>query len=189
MLHLPRDVSLAEAERQLILAALEHHGGDKARCAETLGISLKTLYTRLQTYGLGRNGARIANARPVDGADAARGGGRAAGLTARCAADDCRIAPRSEALPAAPTARPMRQIPHLRHARPCSFAARGLHRWIRCRPGTGRLRRVAHALLLRNSRSSPPEPSFPGRHRAIGLPAERWSIVRGARRIRMSRSR
>ena len=43
--------SIAEVEQQLILATLEHCGGDKKRAAETLGISLKTLYNKLGTYG------------------------------------------------------------------------------------------------------------------------------------------
>ena len=42
--------SLSEAERQLILATLEHHRGDKKKAAEVLGISLKTLYNRLNVY-------------------------------------------------------------------------------------------------------------------------------------------
>ncbi|MBN2491961.1 MAG: sigma-54-dependent Fis family transcriptional regulator [Planctomycetes bacterium] len=43
--------STAEAERQLILATLDHLGGDKKQAAKVLGISLKTLYTRLSSYG------------------------------------------------------------------------------------------------------------------------------------------
>jgi two-component system, NtrC family, response regulator AtoC len=48
----PPDVggSLDEAERRLILATLERCGGDKKRAAESLGISLKTLYNRLHLY-------------------------------------------------------------------------------------------------------------------------------------------
>ena len=42
--------SVADAERRLILATLEHCGGDKKRAAEILGISLKTLYNRLNLY-------------------------------------------------------------------------------------------------------------------------------------------
>ena len=42
--------SLDDSERQLILATLEHCGGDKKRAAEILGISLKTLYNRLHLY-------------------------------------------------------------------------------------------------------------------------------------------
>ena len=42
--------SLGEVERQLILATLEQYDGDKKRAAEVLGISLKTLYNRLNLY-------------------------------------------------------------------------------------------------------------------------------------------
>ncbi len=42
--------SLADAERRLIMATLSHFAGDKRRAAETLGISLKTLYNRLNSY-------------------------------------------------------------------------------------------------------------------------------------------
>ncbi len=42
--------SLGEAERQLIEATLEHYKGDKKKTAEVLGISLKTLYNRLNQY-------------------------------------------------------------------------------------------------------------------------------------------
>ncbi len=43
--------SLADADRELILATLAQCGGVKARAAEALGISLKTLYNRLMEYG------------------------------------------------------------------------------------------------------------------------------------------
>lgn len=43
--------SIADVERQLIFATLEHCGGVKERTAEVLGISLKTLYNRLREYG------------------------------------------------------------------------------------------------------------------------------------------
>lgn len=42
--------TIAEAERSLILATLESNGGDKSKTARTLGISLKTLYSRLSVY-------------------------------------------------------------------------------------------------------------------------------------------
>ncbi len=38
---------LVDAQRGVILATLEHCGGDKQRAARTLGVSLKTLYNRL----------------------------------------------------------------------------------------------------------------------------------------------
>jgi two-component system response regulator AtoC len=43
---------LADMERQLILATLEHFGHQKERTAAALGVSLKTLYNRLKDYGL-----------------------------------------------------------------------------------------------------------------------------------------
>jgi DNA-binding NtrC family response regulator len=43
-------MSLADAERRIILANLEHFGGDKKETAARLGISLKTLYNRLRDY-------------------------------------------------------------------------------------------------------------------------------------------
>ena len=42
--------TLAEAERQITLATLEHLGRHKEKTAATLGISLKTLYNRLKEY-------------------------------------------------------------------------------------------------------------------------------------------
>lgn len=44
-------VPLADANRQLILATLKQCGGVKKTAAEVLGISLKTLYNRLEEYG------------------------------------------------------------------------------------------------------------------------------------------
>jgi len=43
-------LSLAEVERRLILATLEHCGGRRERAATLLGISPKTLYNRLKAY-------------------------------------------------------------------------------------------------------------------------------------------
>ena len=43
--------TLAEAERSLIFATLEHFEGHKERTAAALGVSLKTLYNRLKEYG------------------------------------------------------------------------------------------------------------------------------------------
>jgi DNA-binding NtrC family response regulator len=45
--------SIAEAERRLVLATLEHFEGDKKKAAAILKISLKTLYNRLNVYHAG----------------------------------------------------------------------------------------------------------------------------------------
>ena len=47
---LPIGISMAEAERALILATLLHFHHHKERTAATLGVSLKTLYNRLKEY-------------------------------------------------------------------------------------------------------------------------------------------
>jgi DNA-binding NtrC family response regulator len=49
-LHIPVGVSLADAERSIIFATLRHCGGNKTRAAALLGVSLKTLYNRLNAY-------------------------------------------------------------------------------------------------------------------------------------------
>jgi two-component system, NtrC family, response regulator HydG len=49
-LYIKVGTSIAEADRRLILATLDQFGGDKKRAAESLGISLKTLYNRLGAY-------------------------------------------------------------------------------------------------------------------------------------------
>ncbi len=49
-LTLPIGCSMADAEKQLILATLRHFRHHKERTAATLGISLKTLYNRLKEY-------------------------------------------------------------------------------------------------------------------------------------------
>jgi DNA-binding NtrC family response regulator len=50
-------ISIREAERRLILATLDHFGGDKAKAADVLGMSVKTLYNRLNTYRGAASGA------------------------------------------------------------------------------------------------------------------------------------
>jgi len=52
--HIPVSIGMtaAEAERRLILATLLHFTGSKNKTAETLGISLKTLYNRLHEYSV-----------------------------------------------------------------------------------------------------------------------------------------
>jgi DNA-binding NtrC family response regulator len=43
-------IALADAQREIIMATLHHYRGNKRMTAETLGISLKTLYNRLREY-------------------------------------------------------------------------------------------------------------------------------------------
>jgi len=47
-------MSIQDAEKQLIEATLTHVKGDKRTASSLLGISLKTLYTRLSVYAAGR---------------------------------------------------------------------------------------------------------------------------------------
>jgi DNA-binding NtrC family response regulator len=42
--------SVADVEQRLILATLEACGGNKQKAAEVLGVSLKTIYNRLNAY-------------------------------------------------------------------------------------------------------------------------------------------
>ncbi|CAG9263586.1 DNA-binding transcriptional activator/ornithine decarboxylase inhibitor AtoC [Paraburkholderia unamae] len=65
---IPFGTSLADADRQLILATLDQCGGVKTRAAEILGISLKTLYNRLVEYGNEGGGKGDAPARVAGGA-------------------------------------------------------------------------------------------------------------------------
>lgn len=46
----PVGTPLNQAQHDFILATLAHHDGDKQRTAQTLGVSLKTLYNRLGAY-------------------------------------------------------------------------------------------------------------------------------------------
>jgi DNA-binding NtrC family response regulator len=52
-------MSVAEAERRLLLATLEHLGGNKKKAAEILGISVKTVYSRLSVYRAGMQRAGL----------------------------------------------------------------------------------------------------------------------------------
>ena len=47
---IPIGTPLEAAERAIIVSTLEHHGGNKTKTADVLGISLKTLYNRLNAY-------------------------------------------------------------------------------------------------------------------------------------------
>ncbi len=46
------ELSLEEAEKQLIVQALDTHGGNRTKAAEQLGISRRTLHRKLNEYGL-----------------------------------------------------------------------------------------------------------------------------------------
>jgi two-component system response regulator AtoC len=65
--------SIEDAERRLILATLDLLAGDKKRAAEVLGISLKTLYNRLNVYEAEERRDREAGAAPATNARPARG--------------------------------------------------------------------------------------------------------------------
>jgi two-component system, NtrC family, response regulator AtoC len=49
---LGQELTLAEVERQHILGVLERVGGNRSRAAELLGLSRRTLYRRLEEYGV-----------------------------------------------------------------------------------------------------------------------------------------
>ena len=49
-LRLPLGISMDKVEKEYILASLQRNGGNKARTAEALGISEKTLYNKLNRY-------------------------------------------------------------------------------------------------------------------------------------------
>jgi DNA-binding NtrC family response regulator len=50
LLQIEIGTSLAEIERVVMMATLEHYGRHKERTAAALGVSLKTLYNRLKEY-------------------------------------------------------------------------------------------------------------------------------------------
>jgi DNA-binding NtrC family response regulator len=60
-LRVPLGVPLKDVEKEYILATLQRNGGNKARSAEILRISEKTLYNKLNRY------AATARARASDG--------------------------------------------------------------------------------------------------------------------------
>ncbi len=50
LLQVPVGTNLADVERWMIFATLQKCGGNKTRAAALLGVSLKTLYNRLNAY-------------------------------------------------------------------------------------------------------------------------------------------
>jgi len=55
-LAIPLGTSIADVERELVLATLAAHKGNKTRTAHVLGISPKTLYAKLERYGAHKRG-------------------------------------------------------------------------------------------------------------------------------------
>ena len=49
-LRVPLGIPIDKVEKEYILASLQRNGGNKARTAEMLGISEKTLYNKLNRY-------------------------------------------------------------------------------------------------------------------------------------------
>ncbi len=62
---------IADVEKALIVATLEHFDQDKKKTAEALGISLKTLYNRLNEYGRGRSASALPPLAPAPPRDTA----------------------------------------------------------------------------------------------------------------------
>jgi DNA-binding NtrC family response regulator len=74
-LAIPVGTSLAEVDRKFIFATLDLCGGVKKRAADILGISLKTLYNRLEEYGQkceGFDAASGEDGEDVDGKESPR---------------------------------------------------------------------------------------------------------------------
>jgi DNA-binding NtrC family response regulator len=76
VLHVPIGSSLDDAERRLILATLAEMNGDKRRAADTLGIGLKTLYTRLNLYEAAPPRPGSESSDPAAGPDPSRNAGK-----------------------------------------------------------------------------------------------------------------
>jgi DNA-binding NtrC family response regulator len=67
MLRVPLGLQLREVEKEYILASLQKNAGNKARTAELLGISEKTLYNKLNRYAaLARDRAGDAGGGPEE---------------------------------------------------------------------------------------------------------------------------
>jgi len=61
-LHIPVGVTMAEAEKQVILQTLSANNGNKSKTAEILGIGRKTLHRKLDEYGIESGSAIEADA-------------------------------------------------------------------------------------------------------------------------------
>jgi DNA-binding NtrC family response regulator len=58
----PLGSTVADAEREMILATIDHCGGNKRKAADVLGISVKTVYNKLAEYGMAEGTIRLAAA-------------------------------------------------------------------------------------------------------------------------------
>jgi DNA-binding NtrC family response regulator len=72
-LRIPMGMTLDDVEKDYIVASLQRNGGNKARTAELLGISEKTLYNKLNRYAAE---ARDRAEAPAGGASPLAGGGQ-----------------------------------------------------------------------------------------------------------------
>ena len=59
-IRVPVGSTVADAEREMILATISHCGGNKRKAAELLGVSLKTIYNKLTVYGAAGSQLRLA---------------------------------------------------------------------------------------------------------------------------------
>lgn len=52
-------LTLDVIEKEIVLKALRYYHGNRAQTADSLGISIKTLYNKLQSYGVADDGPGI----------------------------------------------------------------------------------------------------------------------------------
>ena len=74
-IRVPLGMTMAEAERTILIATLRHCGGSKRRTAEMLGISVKTVYNKL--VGWQDEGAQVPQTRLPGPRDSSSFGGAA----------------------------------------------------------------------------------------------------------------
>lgn len=57
-------VTLEQLEREVILAAVNFYGGNRTTAANALGVSAKTIYNKLETYGIQGEATGTENSEP-----------------------------------------------------------------------------------------------------------------------------